>query len=120
MYECPRCSLLGADNASNKLDFVYRFWLKLRDANGDLKPCLLEGSTALKLVNNIEPEKYYTDSKTAHQVMKLLGDKWDKKFLFTLDVFNVNEANTNATHLDQDEKRNLKVIYKIVHMQELL
>ena len=127
VYECPRCSLFESDMSNDDsgelqslslntplLDYIYRFWFVLRDATSNLDPCLIEGEVAARFLNSISPEKFYSQPSSAHQVYKLLMDKFNKKFLFTIESFKLKQS------LDQTRtNEQIKTLYKIVDFEEV-
>lgn len=127
-YPCPRCALnetgeekmdqSGEDSGQLSLDYIYRFWFVLRDADSKLDPCLIEGDLALKFLESIEPIKFYTNQLKAHQVYKIIHKNFDKKYLFTLETFKLNKGKNKR--LDDLKSRRLDVLYKIVNMEELV
>lgn len=126
--ECPRCKYINESNDTNKeientqeagpppLDFMYRFWFELRDPNGKLNPCLIEGSLANQIVGNIDAFKFY--SKLKHDsVMAAIKSLVDKslKYLFTIETFNLkNDLNQNNMMC-----KKIDVLYKIIDFQEI-
>lgn len=114
-YSCPRCDQIEQDliDESNKtfLDYIYRFWFVLRDAESRLDTCLLEGDVAEKFLDLIKPIKFYTNQEKAHQVYKLIHKKLDKKYLFTIECFNFRNQNSI---LNLNSNRKLDILYKIV------
>ena len=140
-YDCPRCMLEAAAAAQDEnvppgeyLQYVYRFWFVLRDLSSRLDPCLLEGALAARFLGNIEPIKFYTNADKAHQVFKTIHRNFNKKYLFTIDTFNMKEVNKAAVsfaqnvglnsrksceYLVNNKAKNVDVMYKIIEMEEL-
>jgi hypothetical protein len=127
-YECPRCALNNRENADQSsyeyegsiLSYIYRFWFVLRDATSRLDPCLIEGDLALKFLERIEPIKFYTNSAKSHQVYKTIHKNFNKKFLFTLETFNLRKNTVEELTSNTNKNKNVNVLYKIVDMEELV
>jgi hypothetical protein len=111
-YSCPRCTLLNESEENSLLDYNYRFWFDLRDANSSLDPVLIEGQVAESLLN-ITPIKYYTDKNKAHQVYQMHLENFEKRYIFTIDTFKL--PNEKKYHIN----KKLNVLYKIVDMTEI-
>jgi len=119
-YECPRCSFLNDSQQSNecvKLDYIFRFWFILRDANSKLYNCLLEADLAKRFLGSICPFKFYNNKKYSNKVFELIHRKFDKKFLFTIESLKLN--NSKFASIDCKNK-NLNIIYKIIDMEGLV
>lgn len=122
-YVCPRCSYNREETQEKQfLDYIYRLWFVLRDADAKLDPCLIEDDVALKFLDRIEPIKFYTNQLKGHQVYKIIHKNFNKKFLFTLEFFNLklirNEQEKDKRGI-QSAKR-LDCVYKIVNLEELV
>lgn len=108
-YSCPRCLL---DDTDSQLDYIYRFWFILKDAESELNPCLIESELAERFLG-VSPVKFFIKKSKAHQVYQRIVDSFEKKYLFTIDVFKLP-----AEHL-VNSSRKLKVLYKIVDIAEI-
>ena len=121
-YMCPRCAQEKEDSQEKQfLDYIYRLWFVLRDADAKLDPCLIEEDVALKFLDGIEPIKFYTNQLKGHQVYKIIHKNFNKKFLFTLELFNLklirNEQDKDGAGIQP--ARRLDCVYKIVNLEEL-
>ncbi|CAF1029090.1 unnamed protein product [Brachionus calyciflorus] len=118
-YFCPRCQFDG--NETQELDYMYRFWFTLRDKESTLDPCLLESDLAENFLDGIKAIKFYSSQAKAHQVYKNLHKNFNKKFLFTLEAFNLNENGSldDVEEINQRGKK-IRILYKIVKMEEIL
>jgi hypothetical protein len=139
-YECPRCILNSQEENEEQdtneeyegsiLSYIYRFWFVLRDAKSRLNPCLIESELALKFLDRVEPIKFYTNSSKTHQVYKTIHKNFNKKFLFTLETFNLREESSSSSSASRitinninhttNKNKNVNVLYKIVDMEELV
>ena len=148
LYDCPRCLLYECDENENEarntqasstqlpaftLDYIYRFWFKIRDQSFTLDPCLLEGELAQRFLNPVSAVKFYTHLAKSHEVYKIFHKKFDKKYVFTFETFNLSQktadaaAAANLTGLSENSnsslipaKKNVNVLYKIVDMEEIV
>lgn len=119
-YECPRCSFLNDSQQSNecvKLDYIFRFWFIIRDANSKLFNCLLEADLAKRFLGSICPFKFYNNKKYSNKVFELIHKKFDKKFLFTIESFKLNNSKFASIEC---KNKNLNILYKIVDMEGLV
>jgi len=119
-YECPRCSFLNDSQQSNecvKLDYIFRFWFILRDADSKLHNCLLEADLAKRFLGSICPFKFYNNKKYSNKVFELIHRKFDKKFLFTIESLKINHSKFASIEC---KNKNLNVLYKIVEMEGLV
>jgi hypothetical protein len=151
LYNCPRCAWLNKQQnqlqqtksmqqSPSILDYVYRFWFVVRDQSGTLDPCLIESDAALKFLNNISPIAFYSSpssgpnrrNQPSHHVYQTINEAFSKKYLFTIESFNLNlnkqkitaatAAAAAAAHneTNQQETRKLPILYKIVDMIEVV
>jgi hypothetical protein len=126
-YQCPRCFLnLAATNdfssqmqpsqyisCQNTLNYIYRFWFVLRDGDGILDKCLLEGELAEKFASQIRPADFFTDQRKATKARKIINEKIDQKFLFTIETYKLLNDDGNKNNKD------LNVLYKITEIDLL-
>ena len=127
-YGCPRCAYadpnasIGSTPDVVTLDYIYRIWFKLRDASSRLDTCLLEADLAEQFLGGISAVKFYTNQLKSRQVFKTLHEKFNKKYLFTIEAFKLNPNSSAQTskHNDFSVTRKLDTLYKIVGMDELV
>ena len=120
------------------LQFVYRLWFKLRDASSVLSPCLLEADVAEKWLDSITAAQFFTEPLKAHHVFQKIVTNFPKKYLFTIETFNLRHehqdlgAGAAATstqlgtqpppHVNVDamrkQRKQPKILYKIVAIEE--
>lgn len=136
-YACPRCELNNETSRSSQsqvdhsqtqstgdvtlLDYMYRFWFKLRDLDTMLDPCLMEADVALKFLHGIDPLKFFTNQAKSNTVYKLIHQSMDKKYLFTFETFKLSHdlgGNRNETAKNQVDSRKPKILYKIIDFEQ--
>lgn len=123
-YSCPRCEY--ASNSSSRstrddtaaaeprqLDYIYRFWFVLRDQHSQLAPCLLEGDMAASFLGDLAPIIHFTSQKKSQKVYSHIHERFNRKYLFTLETFKLAE-NSNET-LPRPN-----VLYRIVDLIEIV
>lgn len=135
-YECPRCMLTKSDPDEPPviLEYIYRFWFILRDANSRLDPCLLEGPLAARMVDHIAPIKFYANANSiSNQVYSKIHKSFNQKYLFTIETYNLkdyggvcqseSEATTSSTantSINSSRRhKSVDILYKIVEMEEI-
>ncbi|RNA18085.1 protection of telomeres 1 [Brachionus plicatilis] len=123
-YLCPRCALSQDESQDEQiLDYVYRLWLVMRDADAKLDPCLIEEDVAVQFLDGIEPIKFYTNQSKGHQVFKTIQKNFHKKFLFTIEMFNlklIRNRNEQEEIVGAQSTKRLDYVYKIVKFEELV
>jgi hypothetical protein len=122
-YVCPRCQL----NKSEKfLQYIYRFWISLKDDHGGfLKNCLVEGEEALLLVNSIDPYLLLKSKQTEQKIVEALNEKIKNgRFFITIKKFIVpnsiliSNSQDESDELDDDDTPEPGVFHKVVQILE--
>lgn len=120
-YSCPRCTHDQEDSQDHQvLEYVYRLWFILRDADAQLNPCLIEEDLAIQFLDGIEPIKFYTNQNKGYQVYQTIRKKLDKKYLITLEMFNLKLIrNQNEDNCSTELPKRLDYVYKIVKLEQI-
>ena len=111
-YACPRCEL--QHNDLRPLSYIYRFWLVLRDATSQLDPCLLEADAAYRILDRVEPLKFFASAAKSHAVYKTIHSALNRKYLFTIETFRLPD------NIHGNNSKKLDVLFKIADMTEIV
>lgn len=117
-YQCPRCLVLkkntitddGEDDSPQLLDYIYRFWFKLKDQSGFLDCCLVEADLAER-ISNINPIKFFICKSKEHEVRTNILKHFERRSLYTIDCFKLSEQS--------NDPNKTKYLFKIVDIEYL-
>ena len=121
-YQCPRCLLMNQyEEVSSQadidyLEYIYRFWFSLRDGTHILNPCLFEDEIANLFLGSISAIEFYTNKQKTSQVLQNINKNFQKKFLFTIDCYKMNNSSPRSIL----KSNKVDMFYKVIGFEEIV